>query len=94
MASKVFNRQRLKHSHLINEKIKELTKKSKVKVTRIEWDSGTFDMQREDFHNLKIFAERKTAQEKFFDENITDFPYEDGGVVMNKIKTMIKTLKK
>jgi hypothetical protein len=92
MARKAYNQQRLRHSHLIDEKIKEFTKKSNINITRIEWDSGTFDMEREDFHNLKIFAQGKTAQEKFFDEDITGFPYEDGGVVINKIKTMIKTL--
>lgn len=93
MARKAYNQQRLKHSHLVDEKIKELTEKSKIKVTKIEWDSGSFDIRREDLHDLKIFAEGKTVQEKFFDEDITNFPYEDGDVVMNKIKTMIITLK-
>ncbi len=66
--------------------------KSKIDIRGVEWDGGLFNVDREDFHTLKVYTDDSSVKKTFYDEEIVDFPYECGDIIQ-KIKNVIKELK-
>jgi hypothetical protein len=94
MEPEKYKQQKLKNSHLIIEKAKEIARESNIEITGLEWDGGTdIDISRVDFHTLKITTEGKSVQKEIYEEAIADFPYEDGGIVVETMQKMIRDLR-
>jgi hypothetical protein len=94
MEPKEYKKQKLTNSHKIIEKAKEIAKESNIEITGLEWDGGTdIDVSKVDYHTLKITTESKSVQKGIYEEAIADFPYEDGGIVVETIQKMISDLR-
>jgi diaminopimelate decarboxylase len=93
MESEQYKQHLLNNAHLIIEKAKEIAEEHGIEITKIEWDSGTLIVDKDDFHTLTISGAGKIFQEKFFDGDIVDFPYECGRAISKKIQEIIRILK-
>jgi hypothetical protein len=93
MEGEEYKQHLLNNAYLIIEKTKEIAEEHGIEITNIEWDSGTLIVDKNDFHTLTISGAGQNIQEKFFNGDIADFPYECGRVISKKIKEKIRILK-